>query len=107
MPRNILLLSGLLVVVLAGRAQAQAEPYTFFGGVHPRDLVYKPVDTSNLVAPLPHSGSSITLSGILSKFHIPGLHTGGSVPPGLPVAGAIPTSPYKNAFQPMAPIYPK
>jgi hypothetical protein len=97
----------ILLAALGSRASAQTDPHTFFGGVHPKDLVYTPVNTNNLVTPLPRTGSSITLGGILSKFHIPGLKTGSSVPPGLPAAGAIPTGPYKNAFQPVAPIYPK
>jgi hypothetical protein len=94
----------ILLAALGSRASGQADPQTFFGGVHPRDLTYQPVNTNNLVTPLPRTGSSITLGGILSKFHIPGLKTGSSAPPGLPLPGAIPTGPYKNAFQPVQPI---
>jgi hypothetical protein len=104
MKKKIPLLGSILVAALVGRASGQADAHTFFGGVHPRDLVYTPVNTNNLAAPLPRSGSSISLGGILSKFHIPGLKTGSSTAPQLPIAGVVPTTPYKNAYNPVMPI---
>ncbi len=80
----------------------QKDPTTFFGGVAPKDLVYRPVDTSHVVAPV-GTPSKITLGGIMSKFNIPGLKIM-TPKPTLPAKGFFPGSPYKNAFEPQMPI---
>lgn len=103
--RKIPLLFGtILVATLGSRASGQTDPQASYGGVHPRNLVYTPVNTNNLVTPLPRTGSSITLGGIINNLHIPFVHTGSTTPPGIPAPSAVPTGPYKNAFNPVAPI---
>jgi hypothetical protein len=76
---------------------------TFFGGVSPKDMVYKPIEMKNVIAPPPPQPSRITLGGILSKFNIPGLKTPTPVPT-LPSKSVFPPTTYKNAFQPALPI---
>jgi hypothetical protein len=106
--RKIPLLFGiLLVATLGSRASGQTNPQTVFSGAHARDLVYTPVNTNNLVTPLPRTGSSITLGGIINNLNIPFVHTGSTTAPSLPGPSAIPTGPYKNAFNPVQPIFPK
>jgi hypothetical protein len=97
---------GLAGIFWANLAFAQR---TFFNGVDPRNVIYKPIDTSNVAAPLPPQPSRITLSGILSKFNIPGLYKQQSLPaippPGqAPSPIQFPSLNYQNTFQPVMPI---
>ena len=91
-------------LALTASARAGPDPSTFFGGVSPRDLVQKKVDTSNVIAPV-STPSKISLGGILSKFHIPGLKTGGPQAPMMPIRGPVPAS-AKGPYQPLMPILP-
>ena len=102
--RKIPLLFG---IVLVGTLGSRASGQTDFNGAHARDLVYTPVNTNNLVTPLPRTGSSITLGGILNNLNIPFVHSGSTTAPSLPGPSVVPTGPYKNAFNPVQPIYPK
>jgi hypothetical protein len=101
----------LLVLALTGVARAQkGDPATFFGGVSPKDMTFKPVDMSNVAAPYPTSGSKITLGGILQKFNIPFVGKTPPAPlplpaPGQPmVPGTLPSAPVYNSLQPVQPI---
>src|SRR5262245_23681059 len=97
------------LLVLAGPALAQLENRTtFFGGVDRKNMVFKPIDTSKAVAPVPVYGSHITLGGLLTKLGIPGL--GNPAYRLNPLPGPSMTAPATNPqspFQPVAPIYPK
>ena len=60
---------------------------------------------NNLVTPLPRTGSSITLGGILNTLRIPWCTVTRCSEPSRSVGN--PAGPYKNAFKPAEPIYPK
>lgn len=88
------------------------NPATFFGGVDPADVKFKPIDTSHPVAPVPNAPSRITLSGILAKLNIPGLYKSTPLfpvpkPGESPSAALYPSLLYKNVFQPVQPIPPR
>lgn len=95
------LAGGVLGLALATPVFAQhGAPSTFFGGVDPRDIVYKPVDTSNVIAPV-STPSRISFRGILAKFGIPGMQ---APPTPLPGPGSSGPRTIKSPFQPVQPI---
>jgi hypothetical protein len=86
-----------------------APPVALPGGVNPKEMNFQPVDTTNLAAPVNSTPSSITLSGILSKFNIPGLYKSKKVSPlpgpmTMPSPALYPSMTYKNSFEPVMPI---
>lgn len=97
-----------LFVTLSAFGQSK-NPATFFGGVDPANVKFKPIDTSHPVAPIQNAPSRITMSGILSKFNIPGLYKSTPLSP-VPKPGESPSPAlypslnYKNVFQPMQPV---
>jgi hypothetical protein len=92
-----------LFVSAPAGAQMKGDPYSMFGGISPKDLVYKPIDPSNSHLP-PSTPSKITLGGVLSKLGIPFVGPRTPQLPGAVAPGAAPNMKAINSIQPMAPI---
>jgi hypothetical protein len=103
MDRRRFLATFVVCLALAGPALAGGDWNGFFGGVDPKLMQYKPIDTSKAIAPMP-TPSRMTLSGVLSKFHYPGysVRTIPSVP--IPAKGTVIAPPLQTQFQPVMPI---
>jgi hypothetical protein len=89
-------------LALAVPVQAQRDGASFFTGVRPSDIVYKPIDLSNAVAPVPQQNTDkFSLRRYLSKV-IPGL----SPTPGATLTPSLPTVPGATTLPAMKPIAP-
>jgi hypothetical protein len=93
-----------LLVSLAPSVVWAQRVSTFLGGVNPVQIINKPVDLSNSVAPvtLP-TGRFWNFASFLPKFSLPGYSATPSISP-LPPVSSFPSSHYPNTFQPLMPI---
>jgi hypothetical protein len=95
-----------LALVLTAPALAQQDMGSFFTGVHPSDIKYKPVDVSKAIAPVPRPGTTDTFSfrRYLSKM-IPGLSPTPptTISPPLPAVPMIPNASVLPVMKRIAP----
>jgi hypothetical protein len=89
---------------LAVPVHAQRDASSFFTGVHPSDVTYKPVDLSKTIAPVPQQNTDkFSFRRYLSKV-IPGLSP---TPPSQTTAmPSVPTVSGATALPAMKPIGP-
>ena len=94
--RNRTWMAGLLLgFVLAAPVWAQNRPASsLLTGVNPQDIVFKPIDTSNMVTPIPLTTDKFSFGRLFSKAFIPDfLKSSSTTPPPLkPTVPSIKTS---------------
>src|SRR5262249_4829457 len=91
---GILTLLVTLALVAPGGAQQQKPASSFFTGVDPRDIRFKPIDTSNAFR-TPRQPKAFSLTNLFHKFTLP------SWPPKVASAPILPAD--KNPFQKVPP----